>query len=180
MDVMYHDDESDEDDVPLKRIIKCGSHETAPLQTSLYLNLARSYLAMPQAASTAVQYAERAVALAAWAKSTGTGAGNSHTTTLYLRAKAHLARKRYKEATKDLETALELDPENKQISAMLKNVPKEQEKSRKKDRKLAKEVAAWVGGAMEDVEKGKHKDLEGIAEEGDGGEEGGGGDPGGW
>jgi len=165
VDIMYHEDDSEEDGVPLVRIIKCGPHETAPLQTSLYLNLARCYLSLPQSASTAVQYAERAVALATWAKKTGTGPGASHTTALYLRAKAHLARKRYKEALKDVEAALELDPGNKQALGLLNKIPKEQERSKKSDRRLAKEVAAWVGGAMEEVEKGKGPPLASLEEE---------------
>ena len=163
LDVMFHGDESEEDGVPLSRIIKCAAAEDMALQVSLYLNLARCHLALPHSAATAAAYTERAVALASWAHQAGVGELQPHVTAVYLRAKAQLARKKYREALADAETCVSLDPNNKQAASLLKNIPVHQERARKKDRKLAKEVAAWVGEAMEDVEKGK--DLDAIPED---------------
>ena len=166
-DVMFEEDEGEEDEVHAKRIILVsGDQSLGQLQCNLYLNLARCCSKLKDNAS-AVWYATIAIALGnyfvALKKDKKHSANGVESKTdmsvltisrdtwvkaFYLRAKCHLAMRHFKQARIDGNKVLKLDKHNRDAQKLLDSIKPLEERQFRKDKKLVKEVCKMVDDAM--------------------------------
>ena len=70
-------------------------------------------------------------------------------TALYLRCKAHIIEGHLSVARRDISRAATLDPSQKAVAALARDVERRINRRQKSDRKLAKEIGKWVSTAMD-------------------------------
>ena len=68
---------------------------------------------------------------------------------LYLRCKVHILEGHLAVARRDISRAAALDPSQKAVAALGRDVERRISRRQKSDRKLAKEIGKWVSTAME-------------------------------
>eukprot|EP00629_Pelagomonadales_sp_RCC1024_P017866 CAMPEP_0119288988 /NCGR_PEP_ID=MMETSP1329-20130426/38202_1 /TAXON_ID=114041 /ORGANISM="Genus nov. species nov., Strain RCC1024" /LENGTH=314 /DNA_ID=CAMNT_0007289771 /DNA_START=148 /DNA_END=1088 /DNA_ORIENTATION=+ len=141
VDVMYDDGGEDDDELDRRKVlgVVAGTPEGRQVQLTTYLNLARC--------GTRAGRAKDAVACCTLAG--GIAAFDAELaphllTCKVLRARAHMAQKHLKQALRDAKAASELAPEDRNVVALNRDVEKMKKLALRENKKLAKEMTAWV------------------------------------
>ncbi|KAK7240537.1 hypothetical protein SO694_00057051 [Aureococcus anophagefferens] len=145
VDVMYDDGGEDDDEISRKRILAvvAPKPEGRAIQLTTYLNLARCATRADRA-KDAVSCCTLAGGIAAFDELLE----HHLVTTKILRARAHLQQKHLKQALRDAKAAADLAPSDKNVVALNRDVEAAKKRALRENKKLAKEVTAWVESAQ--------------------------------
>ncbi|KAJ1447779.1 hypothetical protein M885DRAFT_541624 [Pelagophyceae sp. CCMP2097] len=152
VDVMYDDGCSDDDELPMRRVVGIVAQSEAGrrLQLTTYLNLARC--------AAHVGRHKDAVACATLAGGLATyeaPLSEHEVTAKVLRARAHLAMHHLKPAIRDSDAATVLDPKSKAVLLLARDCEKAKREALRLNKQLARDVTTWVASAQEKyAEKG--------------------------
>ena len=150
-DVQYLDDDSEEDGLNGSRLILL-SPEYLMLVVGLYLNLARCFLNLDRP-EFSVQYCSRARATGiAMQSNNEPKAEEKIVTALFLEAKSHVEAHMPKLAIAACEAALVLDPGNKDVTLLVKQIQRGKDRRAKSNKKIAREVSKWISDTMSQSE----------------------------
>lgn len=174
VDVTHLDVEEREETLRLNDImLTIPKRDGKLLQERILLNLARCFLQLaeatliPRRRPTYLKAAVRATSFAfavSEFRSNVSSANFSSATkpkALLLRSQAQLGLSKFAHARGDAKKVLELDPNNKEASKLLRDIEQQQKKIALADKKLAKEVCRWVQTATTEssVSDGPMNDL---------------------
>lgn len=145
VDVMYDDGGEDDDEISTRRVLAvvASKPEARAIQVTTYLNLARC-ATRAMRPKDAVSCCTLASGIAAF----DADLAKHLVTTKILRARAHLAQKHLKQALRDAKAASDLDATDKNVVALNRDVDKAKKLALRENKKLAKEVTAWVESAQ--------------------------------
>lgn len=157
VDVTHLDVEEKEETLRLSDIMLAIPKRDGKLvQERILLNLARCFLQLaettliprrrPSYLKAAVRAASFAFAVSEFRSNMSSANFSSATKpkALLLRSQAQLRLSKFAHARGDAKKVLELDPNNKEASKLLRDIEKRQQKIALADKKLAKEVCRWV------------------------------------
>jgi tetratricopeptide (TPR) repeat protein len=157
VDVTHLDVEEREETLRLSDImLAIPKRDGKLIQERILLNLARCFLQLAEATliprrrpsylKAGVRATSFAFAVSEFRSSVSSANFSSATKpkALLLRSQAQLGLSKFAHARGDAKKALELDPNNKEASKLLRDIEKQQQKMALADKKLAKEVCRWV------------------------------------